>query len=242
MIELHPLIYFGTFPIFNFMIAIGLIFSNILYFYNSKKINENIHKKEDLLILLGISFLIGIILSNIITWFLYPNYQDLTLLEKIKSAGYTFYFGLIGFLVSVSILMKLFRYNYKVYINEITPCITLFHAIGRIGCLLGGCCYGKICNITLLSFTLERFPVRELEIIFLLLITIVFQAIIKNNRLLVYLITYPVVRFLLEYQRGDNRGQLFTDTLSPSQEISLTIIVVVVIFMLIKKIIKIGTI
>ncbi len=239
MIELHPVIDFGTFPIFNIMVAIGFILSTILYYYNSKKIpNDTIYKKEDFVIIIGLSFLIGIILSNIITWFLYPEYQNLDLLEKIKSAGYTFYFGLIGFLISLSILIKLFKYNYKIYLNEITPSITLFHALGRIGCLLGGCCYGKICNITFLSLTLDRFPVRELEITFLLLMTIIFQTIIKNNRLLVYLISYPLIRFLLEYQRGDNRGQLFTNALSPSQEISLTIIVTLAIFLLIKKKLK----
>ena len=148
---------------------------------------------------------------------------------KILNAGYTFYFGLIGFLLSLSLFLKLLNYNIDVYMNEIVPSITLFHGIGRIGCLLGGCCYGEICNINLYFDEIERFPTREISIIFLFMLTIIFQRYIKRRRLLIYLIIYPIFRFLIEFKRGDDRGHLFTEILSPSQEISLIIISLVII-------------
>ena len=224
MTELHPLINFGKFPIFGIMVAIGFLSSATLYVYNSKKINDERYKKEDLIILLGISFLIGLATSNISNWFIYPEYQAFTLIEKIKFSGYTFYFGLIGFLISIVILLKLFKYRYSEYLNEIVPSITLFHAIGRTGCLLGGCCYGKICEITVFSLTIDRFPVREIEILVLILLTILFQIKIKKRRIYLYLTVYPLARFFIEYMRGDNRGYLFIEFLSPSQIISLIII------------------
>jgi len=224
MTELHPLINFGKFPIFGIMVAIGFLSSATLYIYNSKKINDERYKKEDLIILLGISFLIGLATSNISNWFIYPEYQAFTLIEKIKFSGYTFYFGLIGFLISIVILLKLFKYRYSEYLNEIVPSITLFHAIGRTGCLLGGCCYGKICEITVFSLAIERFPVREIEILILISLTILFQIKIKKRRIYFYLTVYPIARFFIEYMRGDNRGYLFIEFLSPSQIISLIII------------------
>ncbi len=234
MTELHPLINFGKFPIFGIMVAIGFISSAALYIYNSNKINDERYIKEDLIILLGISFLIGIATSNISNWFIYPEYQALALLEKIKFAGYTFYFGLIGFLVSIFILLKLFKYRYSEYLNEIVPSITLFHAIGRTGCLLGGCCYGKICEITFFSLEIERFPVREMEILILISLTILFQIKIKKNRIYLYLTVYPSARFFIEYMRGDNRGYLFIKFLSPSQIISLIIIGIIVTILFFK--------
>jgi len=229
MKELYPLINFGEFPIFNFMTAIGFISSYILFNYNLKNVSDSKIKKEDIIIYLGLSFLIGIGTSNIINWFIFPELSDKSYMYKIFNAGYSFYFGLIGFLLSLYLFLKLFNYNIDVYINEIVPSITLFHSIGRIGCLLGGCCYGEICNINIYFAEIERFPTRELSIIFLFMLTIIFQRYIKQRRLIIYLIIYPIFRFLIEFKRGDDRGQLFTKIFSPSQEISLIIIFIVIV-------------
>ena len=229
MHELHPLIDFGIFPIFNFMTGIGFIFSYILLNRNFKNITDLKIKKDDIIIYLGLSFLIGIGISNIVNWFIFPELSDKPYIFKIVNAGYTFYFGLIGFLLSISIFLKFLNYNINAYMNELVPSITLFHGIGRIGCLLGGCCYGDICNINIYIYEFERFPTRELSIIFLFTLTIVFQKYIKQRRLIIYLIFYPLFRFFIEFMRGDDRGQLFTKIFSPSQEISLIIIFIVII-------------
>ncbi len=221
MHELHPLIDFGIFPIFNFMTGVGFIFSYFLLNHNFKNIIDSKVKKDDIIIYLGLSFLIGIGISNIINWFIFPELSGKSYLFRILNAGYTFYFGLIGFLLSICIFLKLFNYDIAVYMNEIVPSITLFHGIGRIGCLLGGCCYGDICNVNLFLMEIERFPTREFSIIFLFTLTIIFQKYIKERRLIIYLILYPLFRFLIEFKRGDDRGHLFTDIFSPSQEISL---------------------
>ena len=234
MIELHPLINLGTFPIFNLLVAIGLICSIILYYYNSHNIDDRNYKKEDIIIYLGLSFLVGIFFSNIGNWYIFPEYTNLPLFQKIKHAGYTFYFGLIGFIVSILILMKLAGYAYNIYLNEIVPSITMFHLFGRIGCLLGGCCYGNLCDFSIMSFHIHRFPVREFEILYLLILTILFQTILKKNRLIIYLLFYSLFRFFIEFKRGDARGHLFSNILSPSQEISLIIIVFLLIYLIFK--------
>ncbi len=234
MIELHPSINIGTFPIFNLMIAIGLISSIVMYYFNSHNISDGKYKKEDIIIYLGLSFLIGIILSNIANWYIFPEYSSFPLFQKIKYAGFTFYFGLLGFIFSILLLMRFAGYEYNIYLNEIVPSITLFHFFGRIGCLLGGCCYGNLCELSLLSFHIHRFPVREFEILFLLILTILFQTVLKKNRLIIYLFLYSLFRFFIEYKRGDARGQLFSNILSPSQEISLIIIVILLMYLIYK--------
>lgn len=228
MLELHPLFNTAKIPVFNIMTAIGFILSLFLLWHNIKIIADSKRRKEDLSIYLGISFLIGIALSNIVNWFIFPEFSNKPLFYKIMNAGYTFYFGLIVFLLAIYFFLKILNYDVNLYMNEIVPSIILFHAIGRVGCLLGGCCYGKICNLNLFFFSIERYPTRELSIIFLFSLTFIFQRYIKHKRLMIYLIIYPIFRFLIEFKRGDNRGHLITDILSPSQEISLIIIFVVI--------------
>lgn len=217
------------------MVAIGLIASSILYFYNSKNIGDSKYRKEDTIIYIGLSFLVGIAFSNIGNWYIYSEFDKFNIFQKIIYAGYTFYFGLIVFIITFYIILELSGYNTYIYINEIVPSITLFHSIGRIGCLLGGCCYGNICNTTVLSVLFVRFPIREIEIIFLLTLTLIFQKFIKKNRLIIYLLCYSVFRFFIEFKRGDNRGRLFTDFYSPSQEISLIIILTCIMTIIYNK-------
>lgn len=238
--ELHPLIHFEIIPIFNIMVIVGLITAILLYIHNSKYIDDNKYKKEDVIIYFGLSFIIGIIISNTSNLILFPEYHYLPIIQRAGSIGYTFYFGLIGFIFSLYILLKLTKYNYTMYFNEIVPSITLFHMFGRIGCLLGGCCFGKTCNYLVFSIKIDRFPVREIEVLFLLLMTIVFQTIIKKNRFIIYLSMYSLLRFFIEYQRGDARGHLISNYFSPSQEISIIIFGIIIVSLIVKKYNKIS--
>jgi len=232
MQRLYPLYDFGSFPIFNTIVALGFLLASVLLNYNLNKINDTKTRKDNIIIYLGLSFIFGIAISNIANWFMFPDLQNQNIIYKIKHAGFTFYFGLLTFLISIYVFLKFFNYDASLYLNEIIPSITLFHFIGRIACLLGGCCYGKILNLTLYSFTIERYPTRELSIFFLLFLTIIFQIFLKKNRLFIYLTVYPIYRFSIEFARGDNRGHLFTKILSPSQEISIIILLFVLLFFL----------
>ena len=110
----------------------------------------------------------------------------------------------------------------------------LFHAFGRIGCFLGGCCYGKEwswgfyieenhLNPSIAGVT--RFPVQLFEAGFNLLIFFAILILFSKRKLVgkliyVYMLIYPIVRFTLEFFRGDEiRGFLFG--LSTSQWISI---------------------
>ncbi len=109
------------------------------------------------------------------------------------------------------------KININYFLNETLPSIALTHAIGRAGCALAGCCFGK----ELESFPDIRFPAREIEIVYSLIILYLFQTRIFQNRFVLYISSYSLLRFFLEFQRGDNRGQFLTSFLSPSQEICL---------------------
>lgn len=119
-------------------------------------------------------------------------------------------FGLIAFLIWKKMSGFSFKYGFPLLLALIWG-----HAIGRVGCLLAGCCYG---NATTLPWGIHlhgenRHPTQAYEII-LLVCTAIFlnrdykkyQDVIRS--LFIYFIFYGVGRFLIEIFRGDEiRGQ-----------------------------------
>ncbi len=163
--------------------------------------------------------------------------------------GMVFYGGLIGGAIAAFLYFKLTKKDVGLYCDFLVPCIPLFHFFGRIGCFLGGCCYGIEYPIgfTYTNSVVEaangvcRLPIPLIEaffniLIFILLLVCYNKNIMKKGHLiLVYCFTYPVVRFIDEFFRGDEiRG--FWGPLSTSQWISLVIFAAALIYVIIGKI------
>lgn len=163
--------------------------------------------------------------------------------------GMVFYGGLIGGAAAAVIYLKTTKKDVAAYCDFLVPCIPLFHIFGRIGCFLGGCCYGIEFPIgfTYTNSIVEsangvcRLPVPLIEAFFNILIFILLlvcynkRIITKGNLILVYCFTYPIVRFVDEFFRGDEiRG--FLGPLSTSQWISLFIFAVALVYVIVQKI------
>ncbi|MBQ1193904.1 MAG: prolipoprotein diacylglyceryl transferase [Lachnospiraceae bacterium] len=155
-------------------------------------------------------------------------------------SGFVFYGGLIGFALGVWIYTKQFRIRFAPIMNVVAPAIPLMHAFGRIGCFLGGCCYGieyhgpfaihfpENSEVKSLG-DFPRFPTQLVEslfnfILFATLFTYIKKGKPKEGQVLgIYLIAYPIERFLIEFLRGDAiRGKFLF--LSTSQWISLLLL------------------
>ena len=150
--------------------------------------------------------------------------------------GAVFYGGLLGGLAAGALYLRIRRLPFAAYADIAAPAIPLFHAFGRIGCFLGGCCYGipwegGITYTRALSPEangVARFPVQLLESAllfapFFLLAALFRRGALRAKLLALYLAVYAVLRFLLEFLRGDAiRGVYFG--LSTSQWISLAIL------------------
>ena len=152
------------------------------------------------------------------------------------TAGMTFIGGLIGgvicFLGGYFLFRK--RYTNRLYqVISVLPCsILIAHAFGRIGCFFAGCCYGKETDCFLgVKFPGLPNPVHPTQlyeaaflfIMFVICAVLLLKKDFKHNMSL-YLITYGIFRFLIEYIRGDERGQLVS-FVSPSQFWSILMVV-----------------
>ena len=171
------------------------------------------------------------------------------------SNGLVFYGGLLGALLSLFIALRRTRatMNMRENLNNFVVVFPLFHAFGRIGCALNGCCYGiEYHGLFAITYTEEairgsvnadiadfsRFPVQPLEaalefILFGVLLFIYLKYKDKYSLTCIYLLSYSVIRFFDEFLRGDAVRGIW-GPFSTSQWISLFVFAGVIIWLLVK--------
>ena len=136
------------------------------------------------------------------------------------------------------------KISFAEWADFFAPLFSLSHALGRVGCLLSGCCFGRYCT---LPWALEgRHPTALYLIIgesfiFLLILMFEQQQVYKRPGFLFakWLLFHSLLRFNVEYFRDDFRGVFFDfpllGLLSVSQVISLVIIVGIGVFFVVKR-------
>lgn len=170
-----------------------------------------------------------------------------------SSTGATFYGGLIGgavFFLAVyftvgHILFKESKEHIKSFWSVAgigAACIAIAHGFGRIGCLMAGCCYGKVTDawygVYMKSVGQKVVPIQVFEAIILFgLFGVFFFRVIKRKQynLSLYMAVYGIWRFFIEYARDDYRGYTFVSFLTPSQLTALIMIAGAVVVFFVEK-------
>lgn len=157
-----------------------------------------------------------------------------------RQTGMTFAGGLIGgaaaFIAIYFIFGKKADAGYKTEFKKIADCaacaIPAGHAIGRIGCLMDGCCYGKptdsFIGIHMKNLGYKVVPTQLFEAVFLAAIAALLIVLLikkKKYTMCLYLISYGVWRFFIEFLRDDYRGTSIVPFLTPSQLIAILMVV-----------------
>ena len=241
--------------LYGICIAIGVLLCIYCLRYFGKKTNVD-RKFLDFVELLGYC---AILVGFASAWLFQTFYHFVeTGIWDWKQTGITFIGGLIGGVGSFILIYFILRKKLTGKIVDILPiapiCITIAHAFGRIGCFFAGCCGGKVANpddflyflsVKFYGDSFKSYPIQLFEAMFLLILTgiMIFLLIKKNFKynFIIYLASYGVWRYLIEFARGDERGQIIkgVNWLSPSQFWSLAMILLVIpIYFLIKYLIK----
>ena len=231
---MYPYIHtpYGDIPVFTCCVALGIVLMFVGLFMELRKEEHSDVEMAYIVPRVMIAGMGGFVCALLVDFvFKYAKYREL------RPYGMTFYGALIGASVIMYCLLKgskgKTRYTIEEWFNMLACPFLLFHAIGRVGCFLGGCCYGRYSNV----FFAVAFPDNEAAGIFhhgmrclptqlfeaLALVIILLIVMHARRKYLLYLALYAPVRFLLEFLRGDDRGESFS-VLSPSQWISLFII------------------
>lgn len=228
-----------TIPTYGLMAVIGII-AALIYLYYRLMVCENGFDLNMpgfgiLCLSSGIGCLIGSRIVFIITQIpiLFEDFSFQKLIQTLLFGGFVFYGGLFGAYAGVTFLARVKKYPCIELLNLITPAFVLFHVFGRIGCLLGGCCFGFKMDPELVvgNIHFRYFPIQAVEAVVELLLFILIQTTpMKKHKFLSYISCYAVYRFGIEFLRGDTvRGIWFG--LSTSQWISIIVILAVIISM-----------
>ena len=175
-------------------------------------------------------------ITNIGSWGLLFTARDLGdwwNYAKLIFGGSVFYGGLFGGMVVAAFVMKRRNYPAGIMTDIAAPAVAVFHGFGRIGCFLGGCCYGIESSFGVVythslnesANGVRRLPVQLFEsgfefLLFLLLWQLLRHGKCEGRLFSLYMILYGIFRFFIEFFRGDSyRG--FVLGLSTSQFISI---------------------
>ena len=217
--------------------ALGVFFTLCLVYKRNELFNFEIKQ----LALLAIANAIGVIGGSKMLFLvtklpkLFNDFSWHTLGHLIVTGGFVFYGGLVGVLIANYICCRIMHISGKKVYNFLTPAFLLFHAFGRVGCFLGGCCYGIECKygFAMAGTDERRFPVQLLESV---LNVILLCWILKKEKkqpetflLPYYLGIYAVYRFGLEFLRGDDLRGIW-GPFSTSQWIALCMTIAVGIY------------
>lgn len=160
----------------------------------------------------------------------------------IQRGGLVFYGAAIAGFLSGAIYTRIMRLPVLDAADLLMPFVALAHAIGRIGCFLNGCCYGKptssFLGITFPFSDVKVYPTQIFSFAGLLLIFSLLFYLQKKRRfrgeiLLLYFMIYGTFRFFMDFLRGDLYPVFLG--LTVTQLISIAVLAVTVPLYLIKR-------
>jgi phosphatidylglycerol:prolipoprotein diacylglycerol transferase len=169
------------------------------------------------------------------------NLREIFSLSTLRSGG-VFYGGLLLAMISAIWYLRKKHLPAWTIADLAAPGIALGQALGRLGCLSAGCCYGKPTHLPWgITFTSQyayenvgvplNTPLHPTQIyesvgtfcLFLFLMWRLSRKHFTGQILLEYLMLYAPLRFLIEFYRYDDRGFVLHGLLSTSQLIAILI-------------------
>ena len=229
---MHPeFIKIGNFVIYWYgvMVAIGIFVSCFIFQKISLKngYSENITSK--LLLWLIFWSIIGARVLHILVHFPYYYGHPLDII-KIRNGGLAIEGGIIAGLLFIVIFCKINHLKTIEILDLVALVVPLGQAIGRIGCFLNGCCYGKKTDFIFgVKFPHLSYKVHPTQLyysfsyfIFFLFLWLLYKKKVKDGIIFSsYLLFFSLLRYLMDFLRGDLKGTFLF--LYPTQLIAIPI-------------------
>ena len=234
---MHPVIFrFGKLVIYSYSMMVVVAFCLMILYgvLEARRIKEDPEKVIDIGILMFLASMLGARLLNcIINWRVYIH--DPLRVFKLWEGGLVYYGGLAGAFVAGTIYIWSKRLNWNRWADLVAPTAMIADAVGRVGCFLNGCCYGKpapswlplkvtypraMMPLELSGVPLYPAPIYESIAAAAIFVLLAWKAAHKKFEgeifwLMIWL--YAIVRFFLEFLRADERGGIDALHMSTSQ-------------------------
>lgn len=233
---MYPYKLIGEIDLYTILLAVGIITALAVYRIMTDKVQMNVKLFNFTLICALCAISVGYF-SSVVFQAIY-NIKSRGAFIIDAQTGATFAGGLIGGAATFIAIYLIFGRKFDAARNffSVADCafcgIAFGHSIGRIGCLMAGCCHGAETaawyGIYMAALDAKVVPTQLFESIFLCLLGTVLVLLTKYKTHLttqVYMLAYGTFRFLIEFLRDDYRGTFIVDFLSPSQVISAFLII-----------------
>lgn len=228
-----------TLPTYGVLLATAFLAGLWIAARQARKSGLDPNRITDLAIYVLIAGLVGAkVLLIVVEWDYYTSNPD-RLFSVFRSGG-VFYGGLIGALPVAWWYTRRHKLAAWQTVDAAIPGVALGQAIGRLGCLAAGCCYGRPTDLPWgITFT-DLYAARNVGVpidtalhptqlyesfvtfgIFAALLWIASHKRFHGQVIVSYVALYATARFLIEFVRGDAaRGTVF-GVLSTSQFIAI---------------------
>ena len=165
---------------------------------------------------------------------------------KVWRGGLVFYGGFIG--ASLAFLLYAWKRQLPVwrFADVLAPSIALGSAIGRLGCLMNGCCYGRICQLPWAihfpsdhrSYPNGVHPTQVYDSILNLCLYVFLAWLFRRKRFdgqifAAFLVGYACTRSFVELFRGDYPKYYLGGWATPAQLVSAGILVAGVLLLVV---------
>lgn len=161
-------------------------------------------------------------------------------MSAIWHGGLVWYGGLLGGLFAAWLYVRAKRLNFLRVMDQCIPFLALAHAVGRVGCFLNGCCYGRPtdhwCGAVFPGQRGPVVPVQLFESAGLLFLYGLLRGLQRPPLLSrpgwlfgIYLVLYALLRFSIEFLRGDQ--EIWWAGLTLQQVISILAFIVGLLLM-----------
>jgi phosphatidylglycerol:prolipoprotein diacylglycerol transferase len=249
---MHPILFeIGSWPVYSYGVLLALAYLAVLQLavVRARRAGLDAARVMDLGIYLIIAALVGAKLMLIAIDFDYFRARPAELLSLVRAGG-VFYGGLILAVLVGLVLVRRYRLPVWSTGDMYAPGIALGHVVGRFGCLLAGCCYGRPTDMpwgitftspvaaanvgTPLGAALHPTQIYDAGAELLILVfLLVFERrgrTFPGRTFWLYMLLYAISRFIVEIYRGDERGMILG--VSTSQFVSLLVAPIAIVMLL----------
>ncbi len=247
---MHPYLFNGSFlghlvkiPTYGIFLAAAFSQAYFLTSRLAERLDEDRNHIDNIFLLVLVSAAVGgrmfhVLFENF-SFFAEHPMKIFALWEK--GAGFTFYGSLFASIATVLVYARRNKLSFLDYGDSVVPAVALGIALGRIGCFMAGCCWGRPTECFLgYSFTspdtfagVRNTPLHPVQLYgafsaflgFLYLSRLFFHREYPGQLIAHGLVLCAVSRFFLEFFRGDDyRGYVLGGAFSYSQLISILLL------------------
>lgn len=236
----------GTFELPSYRVFIAL--GGILFFYFLKRRQKEmgLRRKEDFWLLLNVVAISGFVGARLVFLFLEEPLGSPRFWHELVAvnSGFSIFGFVLGILFGVFCYGRILKLDVVRLLDYVFLLIPLWQLCGRMGCFMTGCCYGRPIQHHLpwaVTFTnpaaaiprnllgVPLHPAQLYEVlgdgfILLFLYAVILRGIRRGRHpaglvCVSYLVGYGILRFILEWFRGDT--QPFLGPVTSGQALAL---------------------